>query len=206
MGRVNLSYFAEQQYGLQTNAGAHDLFCERVSALLLIGDPKNWNTKDSLVDTGAIYTVFPSHIWTRLDETEEIEWLYIPGVDETLDIQMPEEYRQIGGLGGGKMKCRIGRIQLQIVDRSTYKHASPPATILAKFAEDGKLKPKARIKKPLLGLGGNAFSGCHLNVIPNGRAAWIEFQGDPVLVVPPAPGAEGDRGIAPVPVAVPTPD
>jgi hypothetical protein len=97
---------------------------------------------EGLVDTGAPITVFPQKVWSSC--ADDIEWL-----TKESDERVPEWLRSVGGLTGGTIPCRIGRVPLSIYGKQMRCIFQNVAVIGKMVLDQGRLRPKV-----LLGLYG----------------------------------------------------
>src|SRR5262245_23850524 len=107
--RVGLTLLRTHRQAVATQDGQTlEVWRERVKALLVIGR-RSQRIRESLVDTGAVLTVFPRSVWTEFEG--EIDW-----VDVKSETKRRDWTKSITGLSGGSVPCRLGRVQMRIVD------------------------------------------------------------------------------------------
>ena len=161
MPRINLVYLRTAPQSLGTEL----VYYERIKALLEINNLKTWR-RACLVDPGCVLSVFPQRQWEPFEK--EITWLDSPGGRDDL----PPWLAEVTGLGAQSIKCRIGKVKLQIIEMplSLLPRYSPEVEIIAKFPYDDGAYPQI-----LLGLGGGAFLQWNLVVNSAKSQAWLDY-------------------------------
>ena len=163
MARCNLVYIRSAPQRLGTDV----VFYERLKALLEIGTPAATLRHDCLIDTGAVFSVFPEKIWKTFEK--DVAWLY----DPTSGVTMPDWLGKVTGLGAQPIVCRIGKIRFNIIELPLTLPTptrSPVVEIIGKFPYDNRAFPQI-----LLGLGGRALLDWNLVIDSAHARAWLEY-------------------------------
>lgn len=144
---VSLSLLKRHPSKWSNGSTVTEIHRERLVALYYLFG-KRTPIHECLIDTGALLTVLPQRIWEP--HTAEIEWLapHAWGI--------PSSLTSINGLTGGSIACRIGIVDLNLIDT---KKRELRRRVVAKCALDGE-----EMRQALFGLGGNTYEGSRLHL------------------------------------------
>ncbi len=133
-------YFKEEQ---RHSIWGETIRVERLYVVLQIAPHVRW--LEATVDTGAYLSIFPQRDWRKF--AKQIQW---PTPAE--EAALPTWCRRFGGVGGGRIPCRFGKVSVQIVGLSRPLLHSASFSLTALFALDS-----GELDMPLFGLGGGSF-------------------------------------------------
>jgi hypothetical protein len=100
---------------------------------------------DTLVDTGAPFTVFPYQFWKDLDAA---------AIDR-LDPHNEDAHKllQFASVDGGSVSAFMGRVEVSLkVEFENRTYTTPRFTILAKFLDGNPMRKSPTINRQLLGM------------------------------------------------------